>query len=169
MTLNEKLHNHTLILGSASPRRRDLIEHLGLSFTIRTADIDEHAPAGFDGFETAMHVAKEKAAALKPALQQGEILITADTEVWQNRTRFGKPVDDADARRMLNLLIGNKHQVISGVCFTTVGRTALFYGGHRCAHACAEARRNRLLHHQWPSVRQSRCLRHPGMDRSGGH
>ena len=63
---------------------------------------------------------KEKAAALKPALQQGEILITADTEVWQNRTRFGKPVDDADARRMLNLLIGNKHQVISGVCFTTV-------------------------------------------------
>lgn len=119
MTLNEKLLNHALILGSASPRRRDLISHLGLEFTIRTANIDEHAPDGYDGFETAMHLAKDKAAALKPNLHEGEILITADTEVWQNNTRFGKPENIDDARRMLNLLIGNQHQVISGVCLTT--------------------------------------------------
>ena len=119
MTLNEKLHNYTLILGSASPRRRDLIDHLGLSFTIRTADIDEHAPEDLDGFATAMHVAKEKAEALRATLSANDILITADTEVWQDNTRFGKPTDNADARRMLKQLTGSTHQVISGVCFST--------------------------------------------------
>jgi len=119
MTLHEKLSNLNLILGSASPRRQELLKKLGLNFTIRTANIEEHAPAHFNGFETAAHVAEQKAEALRNDLTKTDILITADTEVWQENERFGKPSDLPDARRMLNKLAGNVHQVISGVCFTT--------------------------------------------------
>ena len=63
MTLNEILKPYQLILGSASPRRQQLLRELGLDFTIKTADTEEHAPSHFDGFETAAYVAKEKAAA----------------------------------------------------------------------------------------------------------
>ena len=52
MILNELLKNYTLVLGSASPRRQQLLSDLGLSFIVKTADIDEHAPDYFDGFET---------------------------------------------------------------------------------------------------------------------
>lgn len=119
MTLNEKLKAYHLVLGSASPRRRELLKQLGLTFEIRTADIEEHAPSHFDGFETAKHVAEEKAAALKNNLTANELLITADTEVWLNKKRFGKPANLDEAAAMLRELSGQTHQVISGVCFTT--------------------------------------------------
>ncbi len=119
MILNELLKNYTLVLGSASPRRQQLLSNLGLSFIVKTADIDEHAPDYFDGFETAKHVAKQKAAALREGLSVNDILITADTEVWQNKRRFGKPANLAEANEMLNALAGKRHSVISGVCFTT--------------------------------------------------
>jgi len=119
MTLNEILKPYQLILGSASPRRQQLLRELGLNFSIKTADTEEHAPANFDGFETAIHIAKEKAAALSGGLVPENILITADTEVWQNKQRFGKPENLTQARKMLLQLSGNVHKVISGVCFTT--------------------------------------------------
>lgn len=117
--LLKKLKNHRLILGSASPRRQQLLSDMGFDFIIKTADADESAPSHLDGFETAIFVARQKAKALASALQDDDILITADTEVWQGRRRFGKPKDLNEARMMLRLLLGNSHVVISGVCFTT--------------------------------------------------
>jgi septum formation protein len=124
--LTEKLHAYQLVLGSASPRRQQLISQLGLHFRVQTANINEDAPIHLNGHETALYVAKEKAAALLDNMSNECILITADTEVWQDGKRFGKPENLNEARTMLNLLNGTKHQVISGVCFTTLHKQHCF-------------------------------------------
>ena len=124
--LHEKLDSYNLVLGSASPRRKQLLAELGLTFTIRTADTEEHAPDHLDGFETAMHVARDKAEALHKSLLSNEILITADTEVWQDNRRFGKPANLNEAKEMLGKLAGTSHQVISGVCFSTLTKQHCF-------------------------------------------
>ena len=124
--LHDKIRHFKLILGSASPRRQQLLTDLGLTFTVKTADIDEFAPETFDGYETATHVAKTKADALAHHLDAKTILITADTEVWQGNQRFGKPADLKQARKMLEKLSGTSHKVISGVCFTAKGKQHCF-------------------------------------------
>lgn len=124
--LHKKLDTYKLVLGSASPRRKQLLTELGLTFTLRTADTEEHAPEYLDGFETAKHVAQEKAEALRKSLKSNEILITADTEVWQGKRRFGKPANLDEAAEMLNKLAGTSHQVISGVCFTALTKQHCF-------------------------------------------
>lgn len=124
--LHEKLRDFNLILGSASPRRQQMLTELGLKFTVRVADIDEYAPNHLNGFETAVHVAQNKAEALRNNLEEKELLITTDTEVWQSKKRFGKPATLADARKMLGKLAGTSHQVISGVCFTTTKKQHCF-------------------------------------------
>ncbi len=124
--LHKKLEPFHLILGSASPRRRQFLNDLGLDFTVKTADIEEHAPEHLTGHETAAHVAKDKAEALRQGLGENAILITSDTEVWQDNRRFGKPVNLDEARQMLNMLAGARHDVISGVCFTTPKKQHVF-------------------------------------------
>jgi septum formation protein len=117
-TIKDKLKNYNLILGSASPRRQQMFTDMGFVFTVQTSDANEDAPQNLDGFETAVFVAKQKAAAIIPKLTDLDILITADTEVWQGRKRFGKPANLNEARTMLQTLAGTSHLVISGVCFT---------------------------------------------------
>lgn len=107
-----------LVLGSGSPRRKELLEALGLEFAIRTSDADEIAPNGLSDLETVQFVARQKAEALISSLQPGEVVLCADTEVWQNGVRFGKPADRSDALRMLRLLSGSTHRVISALCAT---------------------------------------------------
>jgi septum formation protein len=124
--LHQKLQSYHLILGSASPRRQQLLSELGLLFTVKTADIAEQAPDNLNGHDTAIHIAKEKAAALREGLTVEHILITADTEVWQQNKRFGKPNTLNEAREMLVQLAGTQHHVISGVCFTTPARQHCF-------------------------------------------
>ncbi|KAB2805447.1 Maf family nucleotide pyrophosphatase [Phaeocystidibacter luteus] len=105
-----------LILGSGSPRRRQLLTDMGLQFDIRVSDADESAPATLSPAETVEWVAKSKANALRNSLAEGELLLTADTEVWQDNHRFGKPKNARAAREMLEKLSGKSHQVISGFC-----------------------------------------------------
>lgn len=124
--LHQKLAPYQLILGSASPRRKGLLADLGLQFRVITAAIEEDAPPHLDGFETAKHIAIDKANALRYALDEKDILITADTEVWLNYARFGKPSSLDEARSMLNKLAGTCHDVISGVCFTTLEKQHCF-------------------------------------------
>jgi septum formation protein len=124
--INEKLDKYKLVLGSASPRRKQLLTELGLTFTVRTADTEEHAPDYLDGFETAKHVARDKAEVLRNSLNSNEILITADTEVWQGKKRFGKPSNLHEANEMLGKLAGTSHQVISGVCISTLSKQSCF-------------------------------------------
>lgn len=108
--------NYKLVLGSGSPRRKQLLSDLGLQFTVRVSDADESAPDSLSPTETVEWVAKSKAEALRGSLAEDELLITADTEVWQENYRFGKPANVEEARAMLNKLSGSTHQVISGFC-----------------------------------------------------
>ena len=108
----------SLVLGSASPRRSEHLVVLGIPFVVRTSDSDESAPEGLSDSETVRHVARQKAEALLPSLKPGEILLTADTEVWFHGRRFGKPQDLEHAVEMLHELSGQTHKVITAIWAT---------------------------------------------------
>ncbi len=110
---------YRLILGSGSPRRKELLNELGFQFEVRISDTDESAPPHLSPEETVEWVAKSKAQALMPTLGDEELLLTADTEVWQENRRFGKPSDKVDAIQMLEQLSATKHKVISGFCLAS--------------------------------------------------
>ena len=86
---------------------------MGLAFTVRPADLDETPRAGEAPAALVERLAREKAVASRPG--PGEVAIAADTEVAVDGVIFGKPVDDADAARMLRLLAGREHDVLTGV------------------------------------------------------
>lgn len=110
-----------LILGSASPRRQELLAALGLRFTVVAADLDEEAiAAGRTPEAAALAVADAKGAAIA-ARHPGAIVLAADTIVVLDGRMLGKPVDAADARRMLAALRDRVHLVITGI---TVRRDA---------------------------------------------
>lgn len=104
-----------IVLGSASPRRSDLLRQLGFDFRILKADCSED----FDPTETpeniVIQIAQQKADALIPELSSDEVLICADTIVYLNGEVIGKPSDAADAILLLHKLSGNMHDVYTGV------------------------------------------------------
>jgi septum formation protein len=109
-----------IILASNSPRRKELLAGLGLPFEVRVlAGIDESYPSNLAVGEVALHIARKKAAAYLPTIGNQELVITADTVVIVGDEILGKPVDEADAVRMLRLLSGRTHQVTTGVCLLT--------------------------------------------------
>ena len=103
-----------LILASQSPRRRDLLTQAGLEFIVRSADVDETPQASENPEDYVQRLAKEKANAVEcgPA----ELVLGADTAVVLSGEIFGKPANAADAIRMLEMLQGRKHEVLTGVC-----------------------------------------------------
>jgi len=104
-----------LVLASASPRRQELLRNAGISFTVQPADIDETPLPGESPRECAERLAREKALAIWRTRPQ-EVVLGADTIVVVDETILGKPVDVEDAARMLRLLSGRVHSVITGVC-----------------------------------------------------
>ena len=104
-----------LVLASASPRRQELLRNAGISFTVQPADIDETPLAGESPRECAERLAREKALAVWRTRPQ-DVVLGADTIVVVDATILGKPVDGEDAARMLRLLSGRVHRVITGVC-----------------------------------------------------
>jgi septum formation protein len=104
-----------LILASASPRRQELLHSAGISFVVQAADIDETPLAGEAARECAERLAREKALAVWRVRPQDTVL-GADTIVVVDEVILGKPADAEDAVRMLRLLSGRAHQVITGVC-----------------------------------------------------
>jgi len=105
-----------LILASASPRRQELLRAAGISFTVQPADVDETPLAGESARDCAERLAREKALAVSRARPE-DLILGADTVVVVDQTILGKPADAEDAARMLRLLSGRVHQVITGVCF----------------------------------------------------
>jgi septum formation protein len=101
-----------LVLASASPRRRELLERLGLAFTVAAPDIDESVRPGEAAVAYVERLAAEKAAAVGGA---ADVVIAADTTVEIDGEILGKPIDAADARRMLGRLSGRTHRVHTGV------------------------------------------------------
>ena len=123
----DNLKNYHIILASNSPRRRELLSGLGISYEVRTLPgIDESYPADLPVEQIAEYIAAEKAAAYQRQMASGELIITADTIVVVAGKVMGKPHDADDARRMLRKLSNCTHQVITGVCLTTVEKQRRF-------------------------------------------
>ena len=120
------LHYH-LILASNSPRRRQLLEALDLPFTIRTIEnIDETYPTDIAVKDIPLFLSEKKAQAYLPSLADDELLITADTIVVCSGNVLGKPADAEEAHRMLDMLSGRSHDVITAVALTTRKRQTAF-------------------------------------------
>ena len=108
-----------LILGSASPRRKALLEAMGFSFEVRTQESDEHYPVYLKHYQITDYLSELKALQLAHFLKPGSVLLTADTIVWHQNQVLEKPLDEAGARATLGRLSGAWHEVITSVCFTT--------------------------------------------------
>lgn len=113
--------NHTeplhVILGSQSPRRRELMAGLDIPFSCVTIDADESYPAELKGGDIPMYISRAKARAYVSELQDNDLLITSDTIVWLHGEMLGKPQDEAEAKAMLARLSGQTHEVYTAVCF----------------------------------------------------
>lgn len=108
-----------LILGSASPRRKELLLALGYNFEIQTQAGEEDYPPSLRHHEITDYLAIKKARELTSGLSASELLLTADTIVWQDQSVLGKPKNLDEARDTLIQLSGKWHEVITSVCFTT--------------------------------------------------
>ena len=124
-----------IILASASPRRKEILSELGVDFTVLAADTDESCNFP-DPEEYAMELAKRKGQAayaeIKRRMKSGEdgsdaVIISADTVVYVNGEILGKPKDEDDAYRMLELISGREHTVITGIGVTVGGVTTAAY------------------------------------------
>jgi septum formation protein len=121
----------TLVLASRSPQRRAILSQLGVPFTVRAADVEEltEGPPA----EVALENAYRKASGVPRG--PGETVLGVDTLVALGRRIYGKPVDEAEARRTLEALAGRRHEVLSGVCVigpdgtprTAAARTAVTF------------------------------------------
>ena len=116
----DNLKKYKVILASASPRRRELLAGLDVEFEVRALpDVDESFPPELQGGDIPLHISKKKADSYRPVMAADELVITADTIVWLDGVALGKPVDEADARRMLRNMSGKTHSVFTGVAITT--------------------------------------------------
>lgn len=116
----DNLKKYRIILASASPRRRELLAGLDVDFEVRTLpDVDESFPADLQGGDIPLYISRKKADAYRSMMAADELVITADTIVWLDGAALGKPVDEADARRMLRDMSGKTHSVFTGVTITT--------------------------------------------------
>lgn len=104
-----------IILASASPRRKEILETAGFDFEVEPVHVEEKVTPGLSPEQTAMDLARQKTLALAKSKPQATI-IGADTIVVLEGEILGKPHDRADARRMLRALSGKVHSVITGVC-----------------------------------------------------
>jgi septum formation protein len=119
-----------IILASASPRRRELLTQIGLKFEIMPSHKEE-VMSGVSPAQTVMELAVQKAEDIfeQTTAEKDEVLVIgADTVVAVDENILGKPKDEADALRMLLLLQGRTHQVYTGVCLKTSGKSQVFYG-----------------------------------------
>ena len=114
------MNKKNLVLASNSPRRKQLLALGNWNFTTIVSDVDESQLAGERPTEYVLRLAKAKAQAVAGKVDPESIIIGSDTSVIFNETIFGKPVDEADAERMLQQLRGQTHQVFTGVAFYRV-------------------------------------------------
>lgn len=116
----ENLKSFHIVLGSNSPRRKELLAGLDIPFEVLVIPgIDESYPEDLSPEEIPLFIAVKKASAYIPSLEKNTLLITADTVVWTDGELLGKPRSREDAIHMLQTLSGRAHQVITGVCILT--------------------------------------------------
>ena len=115
-----------ILLASQSPRRRQLLEAAGFTVTVRVAAVEEDFPPGMPAEEVAAYLAEKKAEAARSFLNEGAVLLAADSIVVLDGVIFGKPADADEARRILLRLSGRTHEVITGVCLLGAGKKRVF-------------------------------------------
>ena len=116
--IQDIIGKYNIILASQSPRRRELVGGLGISFTIaEDYPVEESYPHDIPAQDVAAYISKVKSEAYNKQLSENDILITADTIVTVNNKILGKPKDRNEAISMLRLLSGNRHVVVTGVTF----------------------------------------------------
>ena len=125
-TLSNKLSNYSIILGSQSPRRKELFSGLNLPFRVEVREIDENFPVEMPAFEVPEYLAIQKTIPFKDDFKMNDLLITSDTIVLTDNQILGKPLDYKHAFEMLQLLSGRKHKVITGVCITSEDKQVTF-------------------------------------------
>jgi len=117
---------YSIILASQSPRRRQILKDAGISFVSKAKDTEEGFPESMPKREVPIFLAKKKAEAFKAELKINELIITADTVVILNGEILNKPSDRTEAIQMLQKLSGNRHEVVTGVCLTTLEKQVCF-------------------------------------------
>lgn len=116
----KNLERYKVVLASNSPRRKQLLEQLGVNFTTRVlSGIDESYPQDLPVEEIAEYISQKKATAYCEQMTEDELVITADTIVVCGNKVMGKPKDSEDACDMLRELSGKTHKVVTGVTITT--------------------------------------------------
>lgn len=121
------LSKYNVVLASNSPRRRELLSQLGIEYTVKTIEgIDESYPDSVARAEVAEFIAAKKARAYLQAMDDNDLIITADTIVCVEDEILGKPKDAEDACRMLKKLSGREHDVVTGVVVATKNRQESF-------------------------------------------
>lgn len=110
------------MLASRSPRRREILRQAGIPFVPRPMDVDETPLPGEAARDYVVRIAREKAEAAAGSIADNEIVLAADTTVTINGEILAKPLDAADACRMLRLLSGQRHEVLTGICLRSASR-----------------------------------------------
>ncbi len=120
--------DYKIVLASQSPRRKELIEQLNIPFKVLIKeDVEEVFPESMPGVEVPAYLARQKAVPYKEDCRNHNILvITADTIVYCDKQILGKPKDRDEAVKMLNMLSGKAHEVITGVALTTKDKQSDF-------------------------------------------
>ena len=130
--LNDLIKDYRIILASQSPRRKLLLEGLDLKFeVIVRKDIPEEFPSGLKMTQIPVWLARKKSNYYQDLLQDNTLLITADTIVWHNHKLVGKPQDLNDAVKILTMLSGSLHEVVTGVCLRSDKMLHSFYSHSR--------------------------------------
>ena len=115
--LLDRLKKYTIVLASQSPRRKELLEGMGLQFVVEKPVTDEKNPSKFSSIQLVEYLSIEKAKAVSPLYNlENTIVIGGDTIVCIDDIVMGKPKDKGEAKNMLKQLSGKKHTVISGLC-----------------------------------------------------
>lgn len=121
------LKKYKIVLGSNSPRRRELLAGLDIDFEVQVIPgIDESYPDSLKAEDIPVYIAKKKAEAYLTTMPENELLITADTIVWTFDDILGKPRDREEAIAMLRKLSGHVHEVVTGVCITAKEKAVSF-------------------------------------------
>ena len=121
-----------LILGSQSPRRRELLRQIGLDFEVRVADLDETEYETADPEQTVRATCAAKARAVAARSAPGELILTSDTVVAIDGRILGKPHSEDEAFAMLSMLSGRTHTVFTAFTLLPIGGEAPVYTG--CEH-----------------------------------
>ena len=124
--LNKLLRQYNIILGSASPRRKELLSDIGIKFSIQTTDTEEEYPSTLKEEKIAEFLAQQKSKFLSENQKINDLLITADTIVSYKDEDLNKPQDKKQAFDTLKKLSGNTHKVITGVCVKSINKEVTF-------------------------------------------